>query len=110
MTRKKVKDTEETVNTGPKPDKSRDVIKCKLCDKCFNRFLDLENHIRSNHEKHEEFKCDICDKGFVLNWRLGKHMKMHSEKDLCHCYYFRNNHKCPFAEIGCKFLHKEATI
>ena len=54
--------------------------------------------------------CYICDKGFVLNWRLGKHMKMHSEKDLCHCYYFRNNHKCPFAEIGCKFLHKEATI
>ena len=59
---------------------------------------------------HEEFKCDICDKGFVLNWRLGKHMKMHSEKAVRHCYYFNNNHECPFAELGCKFLHKEAKI
>ena len=65
MTRKKVKDKEETVNIGLKHDKFQDVIKCKLCDESFNRFSDLEKHIRSNHEKHEEFKCDICDKGFV---------------------------------------------
>ena len=99
MTRKKVEDKEETAN---KPHKSRNFIECKLCDKSFNRFSDLENHIREKHEKHEEVKCD------VLHWRLRKHMKVHSEEAVGYCYYFNNNHKCPFEEIGCKFLHKEA--
>ena len=110
ITRKKVKDKEETTNIGLKAKKSRCPIKCKLCEQIFNRFSDLENHIRSNHEKHEVFHCEICDKGFVLNWRLRKHMNIHSEESVHYCYYFNNNQKCPFEEIGCRFLHQEARI
>ena len=45
------------------PDSSMD---CKLCEKSFNKFVDLENHIKMCLEKHSILKCDQCDKGFVL--------------------------------------------
>ena len=114
MTRKEIKDKdeikdkEETTNTRPKSIQLLNPLKCKLCDKSFHRFADLENHIKSDHEKHQEFKCDMCGKCFVLNWRLSKHMRLHTDENVRHCYYFNNDKECPFEALGCKFLHAEA--
>ena len=70
----------------------------------------LENHIKVNHENHKVFKCDKCDKCFVLNWRRDKHMKLHTNASVKPCHYFNNGGKCPFEELGCKFLHIEAKL
>ena len=110
MTRKEIKDKEESTNSKPKCNKLLNPLNCKLCDKSFYRFADLENHIKSDHDKHQEFKCDQCGKSFVLNWRLSKHMRLHTDKNVRHCYYFNNDKKCPFEELGCKFLHAKAKI
>ena len=110
MTQKEMKDKEEKKEIRQEPKNDSREIKCKLCERSFERFADLEIHIRSSHENHQKFKCDQCDKCFVLNWRLRKHMKLHTEGFVKHCYYFNNNRDCPFEELGCKFLHAEAEI
>ena len=110
MTRKELKDKEETTNKRPKSFDLLNQLKCKMCTKSFHRFADLENHIKSDHDKHQNFKCDLCGKCFVLNWRLSKHMRLHTEENVRHCYYFNNDKICPYEELGCKFLHAEANI
>ena len=74
----------------------------------FNRFVDLEQHIKTCHEKHTVFQCDTCEKGFALKWRLKKHMRLHEESNIKTCHYFNNDKNCPYEEIGCKFLHNVA--
>ena len=86
-------------------DKFNTPIKCKLCDKHFERFVDLEKHVKENHDNREEFQCDQCDKKFVIKWRLEKHMTMHTKDFVQSCHYFNNGKMCPFEELGCKFLH-----
>ena len=83
------------------------VMDCKLCEMTFDRFVDLENHIRTCHANHQVFHCDKCEKGFVLKWRLKKHMRLHTENNVTYCHYFNNDRNCPFEDLGCKFLHKE---
>ena len=105
MTKKAVQSKTDIIQRGfqsNKPDSSMD---CKLCEKSFNKFVDLEIHIKMFHEKHSILKCDQCDKGFVLRWRLKKHMRLHTESNIKHCHYFNNDKDCPYEEIGCKFLH-----
>ena len=80
-------------------------LNCNLCENTFCRFVDLETHIKTCHENHEEFTCEQCDKGFILKWRLKKHMRVHTDISIKHCHYFNNGKACPFYEIGCKFLH-----
>ena len=69
--------------------------------KSFDRFVDLEIHIKNSHKEHNVFECDQCGKGFVLEWRLRRHTQTNAQP----CHYFNNNVKCPFDEFGCKFLH-----
>ena len=102
LTKKKiiVKDTKES--------KLRLEIKCNLCDKGFERFNDLENHIKAIHDNPEKFKCGQCSKDFVLKWRLKKHLKIHTQEFVQYCHYYNNDKFCPFEELGCKFLHEVA--
>ena len=41
-------------------------IECKLCEKTFVRFVDLEMHIKTDYGKHQIFECDKCEKDFVI--------------------------------------------
>ena len=85
-------------------------IKCESCDQTFKKNCDLESHIERIHDLVEKFKCDKCDKCFVLNWRRDKHMKLHTNASVKPCHYFNNGGKCPFEELGCKFLHIVAKL
>ena len=104
-TRKEIEHKEKTTKF-----RSKSEIKCDLCDVGFDLNSDLETHIKVNHENHKVFKCDKCDKCFVLNWRRDKHMKLHTNASVKPCHYFNNGGKCPFEELGCKFLHTEAKL
>ena len=77
-------------------------LRCKLCEMTFDKSSDLENHIKS---KHEEFNYEHCNKTFVSLWRLRKHKQIHVDKSRKHCHYFNQGVKCPFDNLGCKFLH-----
>ena len=81
-------------------------IACNQCDKKFEINSDLEEHLFSGHRETKNYKCQICNTSFLLEWRLKKHIDGHSETRTCH--YFNNNVECPFAKVGCKFLHKRA--
>ena len=86
---------------------------CNSCDESFHKSADLENHIKECHENHPLYKCENCKKVFVLKWRLNKHMNLHSKEKfhpVNHCHYFNNDKKCPFEELGCKFLHSVSQI
>ena len=78
-------------------------IKCKLCDKTFEKTCDLEFHIKVDHDSVETLQCDKCDKTFALEWRLKKHQEIHSNKNIRKCHYFNNQKCCPFEVIGCMF-------
>ena len=91
-------------------EKSFTTLKCNICDENFERYSDLENHIKTCHGEHKLFQCNQCEKNFVLKWRLGKHMKLHNENNIKNCHYFNNMKECPFEILGCKFLHTVAEI
>ena len=82
-------------------------IKCNLCDKTFDRNVDLENHLKE-HKEAETYSCNMCGKTFHLQWRLKRHTEVHST--LIHCHYFNNRKHCPFSDIGCKFKHEHSKI
>ena len=100
-----VKDEKDKAKTRFKSDSCVNKIDCRLCEKSFTRYVDLENHIESCHEKPREFQCDQCDKNFLLKWRLRKHMRLHEENNIKHCHYFNNAKSCPYEKLGCKFFH-----
>ena len=81
-------------------------INCKTCKDSFTRICDLEVHIKTEHETSPDYKCDQCDKTFVLKWRLQKHKQNHASTELKKCYYFNNNIACPFEDLGCMFPHE----
>ena len=37
------------------------------------------------------------------------HLQIHENRQIKTCHYFNNENFCPFAELGCKFLHIIAT-
>ena len=74
MTKKSIEGKRDISKERMRSDNSANLIDCKLCEITFNRFVDLENHIKTCHDKHQVFQCNKCEKGFVLKWRLKKHM------------------------------------
>ena len=75
--------------------------------KTFDKNHELEYHIKTCHEKVNEYECEKCEKKFVLEWRLKKHMRNHdSLASMKKCHYFNNGNKCPFEELGCMFAHE----
>ena len=85
-------------------------LKCNICSEKFSVLWKFENHLNS-HTSEKQFECEHCGKGFHLEWRLNKHRQIHQSngKQVRKCHYYNNNKSCPFVEIGCKFLHEEAT-
>ena len=57
-------------------------IKCKLCDKTFEKTCDLEFHIKVDHGSVETLQCEKCDKTFALAWRFKKHQEIHASKNI----------------------------
>ena len=49
---------------------------CKKCEKSVKENVELENHIRIQHDT-EKCDCNKCGKTFVLKWRLRKLMSVH---------------------------------
>ena len=100
-----IKLTEEKIVDKVTKEEKPISLKCNSCDKVFNRSVDLERHIKEEHDNHETFNCDQCEKTFVLKWRLKKHARIHTKEFVQFCHYFNNGRKCPYEELGCKFLH-----
>ena len=76
----------------------------------FHENCDLEVHIKSQHQKLNDYICDMCDKKFVLKWRFLKHQDNHNNQNRRKCHYFNNGKNCPFEEIGCMFAHEASKI
>ena len=91
MTKKSIKGKGDITKERMLSDNSLNVMDCKLCEMTFDRFVDLENHIRTCHANHQVFHCDKYEKGFVLKWRLKKHMRLHTENNVTYCHYFNND-------------------
>ena len=82
---------------------------CTMCNQKFDDSCSLEDHLLTVHKKSKQFHCGACNQTFVLRWRLHKHLESHKEgRVIKKCHYFNNNKKCPFEQLGCKFLHEEA--
>ena len=107
MTKKNINERKgDNVKTNKKLPKHRSkLLKCQVCDMEFEKFCDLEWHMKAQHEECPTFECNTCMKTFVTEWRLKKHVKIHTNKTTKHCNYFIGNMSCPFDELGCKFLH-----
>ena len=67
--------------------------------------LEAGEHLET-HQKKKEFKCNICGKEFYIKWRLQKHISGHDVENTRKCHFYNNGKECPFALIGCKFLHE----
>ena len=80
-------------------------IKCKLCKNSFEKYSDLEIHIKAKHETYRKYECEPCGKTFALRWRLRKHLAIHTSSNTKKCHYFNNKKSCPYEEIGCMFEH-----
>ena len=80
-------------------------VKCHNCETNFEVMLDLEKHISKQHNI-KGFKCQECNAEFYSKWRLQKHENSHQSEIKINCHYFNSDKKCPFAEIGCKFVHE----
>ena len=106
---KKTKKVEEGVKI-PTKYVSKPIIKCKICHEYFDKNVELENHITMDHTSKKDHQCTKCEKSFHLKWRLEKHKMMHESEKYIHCHYFNNDKKCPFEEVGCKFIHKKTNI
>ena len=79
-------------------------IHCDHCDMTLDNLSALEQHVKNEHVS-STFKCGECDFVFYSKLRLQKHIKSHGKEIRRHCHYFNSNKKCPFEELGCKFLH-----
>ena len=83
---------------------------CSICDDKFTECHKLEEHLMDVHKKKKNFTCSVCKVGFVLRWRMAKHVKLHEQTSIKTCHYFNNQKECPFARVGCKFIHEEADL
>ena len=72
------------------------IFNCELCDLKYDQLCELELHIKSKHEIHEEFQCAQCGQKFVTDKRLKKHKENHSRTSIIYCRYFKNNIYCPY--------------
>jgi Ran GTPase-activating protein (RanGAP) involved in mRNA processing and transport len=61
----------------------------------------------NSHQKEKNFQCKECGKEFHLKWRLNKHLAGHKTSERF-CHFFNNEKDCPYAEIGCMFIHTES--
>ena len=84
------------------------VIECKDCKIGFQKISELEEHLFDEHTEKKKYECEFCDMTFVMKWRMKKHIDDHQDTKQRTCHYFNNNVECPYAKVGCKFLHKEA--
>jgi len=60
------------------------IFKCDSCDKSFNQYQNLENHIKTIHEGIT-FECDTCYKSFSTNQSLRLHKESVHEKIRINC-------------------------
>ena len=90
--------------------KREKTMKCFECNKVFTSHSHLEKHIEEEHVP-EYIKCNKCEMHFRTKWRLMKHHKIHDENlKLRRCHYFNSGKKCPFENLGCKFLHEFSEV
>ena len=82
---------------------------CSKCDTTFRHSFALEEHLVTIHESEKPFECDLCKVKFVLKSRYMIHKNSHRELNTRKCHYFNNEKLCPFAKMGCKFRHEDAS-
>ena len=63
LTKKSIDGQRDKAKERMIPDNSDNSLECKLCVESFDRFVDLEHHIKTYHEKHTVFRCSQCEKG-----------------------------------------------
>ena len=99
----KLKPNDEETIKKPTVSSSYHLVKCELCDEGFNKMSDLEKHLKSIHESHQNYEWEKCAKKFLTNWRLDKHARMHSGcKHNRKLYFFITLHTC--ITLGSSYL------
>jgi len=61
------------VHTADKP------YKCSLCNKCFSRSSNLQQHKRNVHSNRRPYHCPYCGKLFKTNIQLKRHVRIHTD-------------------------------
>ena len=54
--------------------KPTQTFSCPQCQKTFARRINMQSHIKSEHEKSLEFHCETCSKQFATMKRLKTHI------------------------------------
>lgn len=52
-------------------------IRCKVCQRDFQRYANLKRHFASTHSKPKPFVCDLCGLGFSFSINLQRHADLH---------------------------------
>ena len=104
-------------------------FKCKKCEKEFETFREMSNHVRTHKSNNDSFNCNKCDRTFDEEWKLNahnkgyhkhscdhcdrtfkfeelkqKHILIYHENVKLYCHFFNNCKVCPHDE-ECVFLH-----
>ncbi|XP_026319433.1 zinc finger protein 32-like isoform X2 [Hyposmocoma kahamanoa] len=61
-----------------KPPPKRPRMKCVKCEKSFQKYENLEAHMRSHFGKKPDIKCEHCDKTFLTFRSLNAHVRTHT--------------------------------
>ena len=49
------------------------LVRCNVCDRKFSK-SNLDQHVKSTHEKSKHFNCEICESGFGTKRDLNRHI------------------------------------
>lgn len=57
-------------------------LECNQCDRRFNTYINLQNHVDAVHNGLRPFHCPKCSKSFAQRATLRTHLRIHTGK--CH--------------------------
>ncbi|XP_045770678.1 zinc finger protein 568-like isoform X2 [Maniola jurtina] len=70
-------ETEE--QSALKDEESESGLYCEICNKYFNKSMQLQNHMR-NHRAERRFVCTYCNKAFSQSNNLRAHLRIHTNE------------------------------
>lgn len=66
-------------------DKPIKILKCKICDRIFDKSPLFTEHMRVTHSIDKPFECNICEKAYRIQSLLIEHFRSHTGEKPYHC-------------------------